>query len=160
MSETKLEQFVRESNLIEGIDRAPKDFELEAHRRLLACDFLTLKTVEDFVFDICGRRLRREPGMDVRVGPHVPRQGGPWIAIELQELLGRINARDIEPFAAHVAYEKLHPFMDGNGRSGRAIWAGMMQREGRDPYSLSFLHRWYYQSLDASSVNSGERVRA
>jgi hypothetical protein len=161
VSEAKLEQFVRESNLIEGIDRKPKDYELEAHRRLLACDFLSLKSVEDFVFDICGKRLRREPGMNVRVGPHVPRPGGPWIAIELEELLDRINARDLPPFAAHVAYEKVHPFMDGNGCSGRAVWAWMILREGQNPYSLPFLHRWYYQSLDASRpVNSGERVRA
>jgi hypothetical protein len=55
LSETGLERFVRESNLIEGIDRAPKDHELEAHRRLLACDYLTVKSVEDFVFDICGQ---------------------------------------------------------------------------------------------------------
>lgn len=164
MSETKLEQFVSESNLIEGIDRAPKDYEIEAHRRLLACDFLTLKTVEDFVFDICGKRLRAEQGMDVRVGPHIPIPGGPRVRYELMHLLeDDINPKVLTPFEAHIAYEKLHPFMDGNGRSGRAIWAWMMQREGLDPYSLRFLHRWYYQSLDASraeSVNSGERVRA
>ncbi len=145
-----LVEFVRESNLIEGIDRAPADYELEAHRRLLACDFLTPKGVEDFVFDICGKQLRREVGMDVRVGPHFPPKGGPRIATQLETLLEAVNARGFDSFTAHVVYEKLHPFMDGNGRSGRAIWAWMMQREGRDPFSLPFLHRWYYQSLDAS----------
>jgi hypothetical protein len=55
-------------------------------------------------------------------------------------LIRRINVRDIGPYPAHIRYEKLHPFMDGNGRSGRAIWALMMR--GRDPFSLPFLHRW------------------
>ncbi len=69
-----------------------------------------------------------------------------------------INLRGaLSPFEAHVAYEKSHPFMDGNGRSGRAIWAWMMQREGLDPYSLQFLHRWYYQSLNAARPTQGSR---
>jgi Fic/DOC family len=152
---TALEKFVRESNLIEGIDRVPTDYELGAHRRLLACDYLTLKSVEDFVFDICGKQLRREVGMDVRVGPHVPPRGGPSIPPELAAILDQANGREATAFMVHVAYEKLHPFMDGNGRSGRAVWVWMMRREGRDPFSLPFLHRWYYQSLDASRVPVG-----
>jgi len=39
--------------------------------------------------------------------------------------------------------------MDGNGRTGRAIWAWQMQRLGRDPFALPFLHRFYYQTLEA-----------
>jgi hypothetical protein len=86
---------------------------------------------------------------------HLPRPGGPWIEIELDELLVRINDRDLDPYAAHLRYEALHPFMDGNGRSGRAIWAWHMQREWRDPFALPFLHRFYYQALDASSERIG-----
>ena len=41
-----LTRFVRESNLIEGIAREPKEYELEAHRQLLACDYLTRKSAE------------------------------------------------------------------------------------------------------------------
>ena len=48
------------------------------------------------------------------------------------------------------AYEMLHPFMDGNGRSGRALWAWMMLRLGQDPFALLFLHRFYYQTLENS----------
>lgn len=44
----------------------------------------------------------------------------------------------------------LHPFMDGNGRTGRAVWAWAMQRDGQDPFALSFLHRFYYQTLEYS----------
>lgn len=147
-----LSQFVRDSNQIEGIHRDPKAFEIEAHQRLLVCDYLSLKSVEDFVFAICGKRLRREVGMNVRVGPHVPPPGGPEIETELSELLTEINGRDLTPYEAHIHYETLHPFMDGNGRSGRAIWNWQMQREGLDPYVLPFLHRFYYQTLDAREV--------
>jgi hypothetical protein len=142
-------QFILESNRIEGIERAPESFELDAHRRLLACDFLSMKSIEDFVFDICGKQLRRDVGMDVRVGPHTPIRGGRDVEEELGRLLTEINERSLSAYAAHVAYEILHPFMDGNGRSGRCIWAWMMQREGSDPFSLPFLHRFYYQALDA-----------
>lgn len=38
--------------------------------------------------------------------------------------------------------------MDGNGRSGRAIWAWMRLKENRDPFQLGFLHSFYYESLE------------
>jgi len=40
--------------------------------------------------------------------------------------------------------------MDGNGRSGRAIWAWQMLGDEQDPFAIPFLHRFYYQTLDAS----------
>ena len=52
---------------------------------------------------------------------------------------------DASPFAVHVAYENLHPFMNGNGRSGRALWLWHMG--GIEKVPLGFLRTWYYQSL-------------
>jgi Fic family protein len=53
-----------------------------------------------------------------------------------------------DPWKCHVRFETLHPFLDGIGRTGRAIWVWQMQRIGRDPFALPFLHRAYYQSLE------------
>ena len=84
--------------------------------------------------------------MNVRVGSYRPPEGGPAIRQRLQELLNRVNERKISEFDAHVCYETLHPFTDGNGRSGRAIW--LWQNSGYAP--LGFLHSFYYQTLEAS----------
>lgn len=146
----QLDDFVLESNRIEGITREPTLGELAAHENLLNVDELTVAAVSEFVATICGEDLRAEVGMDVMVGKHVPPAGGPEIEPALTVLLGSINLGALDPWAAHVAYETLHPYLDGNGRSGRAIWAWHMLRAGRNPFALPFLHIAYYQALDAS----------
>lgn len=148
-----LREFVRESNRIENIVRAPSPRELAAHERLLSLNALALADVVEFVAGVAGGEapLRAQRGMNVRVGSHLPPPGGPEIVAALKSLLDEINgSRKLSPFDAHVRYETLHPFLDGNGRSGRAIWAWHMLDIGRDPFALTFQRRWYYDSLEAS----------
>lgn len=145
MSEDALRKFVRESNRIEGIRRPPAVAEVEAHRRFLALPEVTLEELERFVLTIApGKFLRAATGMNVRVGRHYPPPGGVDIVLDLYELLGEVNANRLTPYQAHVKYEFLHPFMDGNGRSGRVLWLWMLS--GHAP--LGFLHTFYYQALD------------
>lgn len=92
--------------------------------------------------------IRSKPGMNVVVGSHRPISGGPKVAEELESLISRINWLDINIYSAHCKYEILHPFMDGNGRSGRLIWLWMMIREHNQFPTLGFLHTFYYQTLD------------
>ena len=147
-----LKRFVAESNRIEGITRRPTEAEVAAHETLLALDEITIADLEAFVGVVApGKPLRRLPGMDVRVGRYIAPPGGPQIEEQLGMLLASARARNAHQ--VHISYEKLHPFMDGNGRSGRAIWLWMMFRGWDDPYALQrgFLHSFYYQTLAAAS---------
>lgn len=140
-----LEDFVRESNWIEGILRNPTAAELDAHVALINLTFPNVPDLEMFVATIApGHKLRDKHGLDVRVGNYIAPRGGP----EIRKALGAIVARAHEgldlcdPWQLHIDYETLHPFTDGNGRSGRALWLWQMQGA-----PIGFLHRFYYQTL-------------
>lgn len=167
--------FVQESNRIEGIHRKPTTEEIGAHAQLLATAELTVECVSGFVWTVARASLRSLHGMNVRVGLHLPPPGGPGIASSLKAILGLTNgiAKAAEAagqdwsvlierraFMLHHEYEKLHPFMDGNGRSGRAIWLWSMMQDslvGEMALARGFLHTWYYQSLAMQQVEPDVR---
>lgn len=135
--------FVRESNRIEGILRDPTDLEITATDEFLCRDQPSIVALKALVAVLQpNARIRDREGLNVRVGAHYPPPGGPQIV----PLLARILVFEKSPYWTHHAYETLHPFTDGNGRSGRALWAWQMLNQGED-LSLGFLHTWYYQSL-------------
>lgn len=143
----EIRDFQRESNRIEGITRNPTPDEVQALTAFLQLEKITIGDLEEYVGVVQPQaRLRAFPGLDVRVGNHIAPAGGPDIVVALQSLLREIDI-GVQPFHVHQAYETLHPFTDGNGRSGRAIWAWQMMRlQGH--LRLGFLHQFYYQALE------------
>ena len=142
----KLIKFLRESLEIEGMDRDPTTDEIVATMKFLSGP-LTLESVCELQAVYApGQPLRDWPGMDVRVGRDVPPYGGPAIRTLLHHTLKEVMA----PYQRHIRFEKLHPFMDGNGRVGRTIWLWDMssyKNPDMDPYRIPFLRAFYYNTL-------------
>jgi hypothetical protein len=143
--------FVEESNRIEGIDVTTASH-VVAHRLFLAAP-LTIDSIVMLVRVLQPDAILRDrpnvPG--VRVGNHVAPPSGPEIA----ERLAAILRAGGDPWLQHVEYETLHPFTDGNGRSGRAVWLWRhMNEPGHDVWAVErgFLHSWYYHTLARARV--------
>lgn len=143
--------FLHESLAIESIVRSPTSAEVDVTAKFLRLPHVQVQDLEHLVTIYApGHRLRDAAGLDVSVGDYVAPRGGPFITERLTGILRTVNGNLISPWRAHVEFELLHPFSDGNGRSGRTLWAWHVTRSGGNPFSLSFAHRFYYQTLEAA----------
>jgi len=139
-------RFVKESNRIEGILGKPSDRQVEAIYNFTLLPEVTVADLETLVAVIePGTVLRDHSTQSVRIGGRFL-DGGPEIRQQLEDLL-----RERDAYIQHVGYELLHPFMDCNGRSGRALW---LHRMGHGVLLRGFLHTFYYQTLDCRAQYS------
>ena len=139
----RLQEFLTESNKIE---RKPPPTGTELYSAMYFLDRPTLLNLSDYVKKTSDAELRNKTGMNVRVGSHIAPKGGPWIFHSAKSLvdIAKDNLTPESAYRNHREYEHLHPFMDGNGRSGRLLWYLQM----REKAPIGFLQQWYYQSLE------------
>lgn len=146
---TDLTSFILGSNAIEGIWRPVLPEEEAGLASFLKEERLSLENVTALcqVFQP-DAKLRDKEGMNVVVGNYSPPFGGERIKLQLGLLLHEMNIGTWSPWEAHVIFETQHPYTDGNGRTGRAIWLWMMNKE-KSRVHLPFLQHFYYQTLES-----------
>ena len=146
MTKQDLYKLVKESNEIERIFSEPTQTEIDELERFINLKEITIKELQKFISVYQpDAKLRDDYFMDVRVGSYYPPFGGPGIPISLQKILDSNQ----DAYNLHISYEKLHPFTDGNGRSGRALWAWKMK-----DITGGFLLNFYFQTLQNYNKSS------
>lgn len=92
--------------------------------------------------------------MGVRVGDHVP-PAASEVSSLMFELLEWWNtaSRELSPVLSsailHYRFEDIHPFADGNGRTGRALALWDLYRRGFDAHSLFSVDEYYWEDRPA-----------
>lgn len=98
------------------------------------------------------------------VAPHHER-----VPAALEDLVAFMNRRDIDPLAqaaiAHAQFETIHPFTDGNGRTGRVLISSLLRARGVTrhvtlPISSGLLHdtEGYIQALTDYRAGDAEPI--
>ena len=142
-------EWIRESNLIENVDDVAEDKRGAKTFQLLQRKEMSLGTIRwihkslmvELRPDIAGQWRRCNVSVGGYVAPawpSVPHRMAEWLA----QWDGMRVAEDIQ--CAHVAFENVHPFEDGNGRTGRMIMNWQRAMAGLEPLCIKASERGEY----------------
>lgn len=98
-------------------------------------------------------RAGRYRTVGVRVGKHIPPPAGDvsGLMFELLEWWGK-SAATFSPVLSsailHYQFEHIHPFADGNGRTGRALALWELFRRGFDTHHIFSVDEYYWEDRD------------
>lgn len=142
ISEREIFEAKNLARVVSYIDKRAKEQEL-GFEVILSLHKMLMSNIRD---EIAGRfRIDDEY---VRVGSHIapsPKE----INGSIEKMFAEYNATSHENIIKriarlHLAFEYLHPFMDGNGRIGRVINNYLLIREGFVPINIKFIDRKKY----------------
>lgn len=76
------------------------------------------------------------------------------VAAQMEQLVAEFAKTKLHPIEAaalfHLKFEGIHPFIDGNGRTGRLILNFMLMQNGYPPINVKFADRKrYYEAFDS-----------
>ena len=166
LREINLDRFISERELFEAknLARVVDYIHKVAPEKPLDIDGMHLlhkMLISNIRDDIAGRF--REPTEWVRVGSHIA--ADPSKVRELvQSMLviyqssGQDNiVKRIAQF--HLTFERIHPFVDGNGRIGRVLNNYLLLREGHVPINIKFTDRsLYYDAFKEFDQNGATKI--
>ncbi len=155
ISERELFEARNLARVVEYINLKAKEGELTLEK-ILQLHKMLISNIRD---DIAGRFRQNDEW--VRVADHIALAPGQVVGA-LESMLvsyhGSYSESIIKRIAnLHLTFEKIHPFVDGNGRVGRAINNYLLIREGFVPINIKFIDRnQYYNAFD--DFNRGGRT--
>src|SRR4051812_20495406 len=123
-----MEKHIHESNLIEGIDDVDQDIQSMLAWKWL-CDqrhltSVVVKRLHKLITDKQPDLERKYKGefrdIQVYVGNHVPPRPG-LVKSAVSRWVKTCLDADLSARESHVRFETIHPFVDGNGRTGRML---------------------------------------
>lgn len=147
-------EWIRESNLIEDVDDHEEDARSQRAWRWLINEDLTLPNILKLHKRIMLKKLGSQAGKwrtcRVWVGgregiPHqeIEQAMELWLSDYFSAATAPIPRPDIiQQF--HVKFEHIHPFIDGNGRTGRMIMNLQRVRAGLEPLNIRAVSRFVY----------------
>jgi len=150
-----MKDHIHQSNLIEGIDDLYEDLQSDVAWRWLSkkrklthdviCEVQKIITLNQPLAPNQRGYYRDVSKMNVRVGG---RECPGW-----SELIALIEdwvfdmQSSVDPIAMHVRFERIHPFVDGNGRTGRMILWWHQKKQGEKPTLFKADERGKYYKL-------------